>query len=94
MNGCDVFGVTQMELGGKDAAIICEDADLDLAAKHIVKGAFSYSGQRCTAVKVVGHGGGVGAGSGTVSILHLLVGWGRHMHGPFCRVFCTDFWVS
>lgn len=40
-----------MELGGKDAAIILEDADLDLAAKHIVSGAFSYSGQRCTAVK-------------------------------------------
>lgn len=43
----------QMELGGKDAAIICEDANIDAAAKHIVKGAFSYSGQRCTAVKVV-----------------------------------------
>ena len=42
-----------MELGGKDAAIVLEDADLDLAAKNIVKGAFSYSGQRCTAVKRV-----------------------------------------
>ena len=40
-----------LELGGKDAAIILEDADLVLAAKHIVGGAFSYSGQRCTAVK-------------------------------------------
>ena len=40
-----------MELGGKDAAIVLEDADLDLAAKNIVGGAFSYSGQRCTAVK-------------------------------------------
>eukprot|EP00238_Polyblepharides_amylifera_P005820 CAMPEP_0196590148 /NCGR_PEP_ID=MMETSP1081-20130531/65725_1 /TAXON_ID=36882 /ORGANISM="Pyramimonas amylifera, Strain CCMP720" /LENGTH=496 /DNA_ID=CAMNT_0041913157 /DNA_START=316 /DNA_END=1806 /DNA_ORIENTATION=+ len=43
----------QMELGGKDACIVCEDADLALAAQHIVKGGFSYSGQRCTAVKVV-----------------------------------------
>jgi len=43
----------QMELGGKDVCIVCEDADLDLAAKHIVKGGFSYSGQRCTAVKLV-----------------------------------------
>ena len=43
----------QMELGGKDAAIVCADADLELAVKSIVKGAFSYSGQRCTAVKVV-----------------------------------------
>ncbi|WP_294353187.1 NADP-dependent glyceraldehyde-3-phosphate dehydrogenase [uncultured Clostridium sp.] len=42
-----------MELGGKDAAIVLEDADLDLAAKNIVQGAFSYSGQRCTAVKRV-----------------------------------------
>lgn len=40
-----------MELGGKDAAIVLEDADLDLTAKNIVAGAFSYSGQRCTAVK-------------------------------------------
>ncbi|KAK9059431.1 hypothetical protein SSX86_022051 [Deinandra increscens subsp. villosa] len=43
----------QMELGGKDACIILEDADLDLASSSIVKGGFSYSGQRCTAVKVV-----------------------------------------
>nr|GEV20460.1 NADP-dependent glyceraldehyde-3-phosphate dehydrogenase [Tanacetum cinerariifolium] len=43
----------QMELGGKDACIILEDADLDLAASSIVKGGFSYSGQRCTAVKIV-----------------------------------------
>ena len=40
-----------MELGGKDAAIVLEDADIELAAKNIVAGGFSYSGQRCTAVK-------------------------------------------
>lgn len=40
-----------MELGGKDAAIVLEDANLELAADNIVSGAFSYSGQRCTAVK-------------------------------------------
>lgn len=40
-----------MELGGKDAAIVLKDADLDFAAKNIIAGAFSYSGQRCTAVK-------------------------------------------
>ena len=32
----------QMELGGKDACIILEDADLDLAAANIIKGGFSY----------------------------------------------------
>lgn len=42
-----------MELGGKDAAIVLEDADLESAASNIVAGAFSYSGQRCTAVKRV-----------------------------------------
>ncbi|MFU0827568.1 MAG: Aldehyde dehydrogenase family protein [Lachnoclostridium sp.] len=40
-----------MELGGKDAAIVLKDADLPFAAKNIIAGAFSYSGQRCTAVK-------------------------------------------
>ncbi|XP_074559323.1 NADP-dependent glyceraldehyde-3-phosphate dehydrogenase-like [Curcuma longa] len=43
----------QMELGGKDACIVLEDADLDLVATNIVQGGYSYSGQRCTAVKVV-----------------------------------------
>lgn len=42
-----------LELGGKDAAIVLEDADLKFAAKEIVKGAFSYNGQRCTAIKRV-----------------------------------------
>lgn len=40
-----------LELGGKDAAIVLEDADLDLAADNIISGGYSYSGQRCTAVK-------------------------------------------
>ncbi len=40
-----------LELGGKDAAIVLEDIDVDFAAKNIVSGAYSYSGQRCTAVK-------------------------------------------
>lgn len=42
-----------MELGGKDPAIVCEDADIKLAVKQIVSGAYSYSGQRCTAIKRV-----------------------------------------
>lgn len=54
--GCRISKITTMvpllmELGGKDAAIVLEDADLDLTAKNIVSGGFSYSGQRCTAVK-------------------------------------------
>lgn len=42
-----------LELGGKDPAIVREDADLNEAAKQIISGAFSYSGQRCTAIKRV-----------------------------------------
>jgi len=42
-----------LELGGKDAAIVLPDAKIEETAKAIVSGAFSYSGQRCTAVKRV-----------------------------------------
>lgn len=42
-----------LELGGKDPAIVCEDADLDKVVAEIMSGAFSYSGQRCTAIKRV-----------------------------------------
>ncbi len=42
-----------MELGGKDAALIMDDADLELSAREIIAGAFNYSGQRCTAIKRV-----------------------------------------
>jgi len=42
-----------MELGGKDPAIICEDADIALAARSIVLGAFGNSGQICASVERV-----------------------------------------
>jgi glyceraldehyde-3-phosphate dehydrogenase (NADP+) len=42
-----------LELGGKDAAIVLDDADLEITINSIVSGAFSFSGQRCTAVKRV-----------------------------------------
>lgn len=51
-NQADLKGL-MMELGGKDAGIVLKDADLSKAASEIVKGAFSYSGQRCTAIKRV-----------------------------------------
>lgn len=38
-----------LELGGKNAVIVMEDAALDLAVDGVVCGAFSVSGQRCTA---------------------------------------------
>jgi glyceraldehyde-3-phosphate dehydrogenase (NADP+) len=42
-----------LEMGGKDAALVLSDADLELASTEIVDGAFSYAGQRCTAIKRV-----------------------------------------
>ncbi len=39
-----------LELGGKAAAIVLDDADLELAAKECVKGSLELSGQRCDAI--------------------------------------------
>src|SRR5215813_9367987 len=37
------------EMGGKDAIIVAEDADLDEAATGVVQSAFGYQGQKCSA---------------------------------------------
>jgi acyl-CoA reductase-like NAD-dependent aldehyde dehydrogenase len=42
-----------LELGGKDAAIVCRDADLDRAARGLVWGAFMNAGQTCASVERV-----------------------------------------
>lgn len=42
-----------LELGGKDFAIVLEDANIELVAEEIIKGSFDYNGQRCTAIKNV-----------------------------------------
>jgi alpha-ketoglutaric semialdehyde dehydrogenase len=42
-----------LELGGKNAVIVMEDADLDLAVDGIVWSAFGTAGQRCTAASRV-----------------------------------------
>ncbi|MEK6620571.1 MAG: aldehyde dehydrogenase family protein [Chloroflexota bacterium] len=46
------------ELGGKNAIVVMDDADLDLAIDGIVWSAFGTSGQRCTAAsRVISHRG-------------------------------------
>ncbi len=42
-----------LELGGKDPAVVCRDADLDRAARGIVWGAFVNAGQTCASVERV-----------------------------------------
>ncbi|MBM7665605.1 1-pyrroline-5-carboxylate dehydrogenase [Solibacillus kalamii] len=37
------------EMGGKDTIVVDKDADLELAAQSIVKSAFGFSGQKCSA---------------------------------------------
>lgn len=41
------------EMGGKNAVIVDEDADLDQAVKGVIHGAFGYSGQKCSATSRV-----------------------------------------
>ena len=43
----------QLELGGKNPAVVLADADLDLAAEQISVAAFGGSGQKCTATSRV-----------------------------------------
>lgn len=47
-----------LEMGGKNAAIVMDDADLDLAVEGILWSAFGTAGQRCTACsRVIVHKG-------------------------------------
>ncbi|MBT8605977.1 aldehyde dehydrogenase family protein [Polynucleobacter paneuropaeus] len=43
----------QAELGGNNAAIVLSDADLEFAAQDLATAMFSFSGQRCTAIRRV-----------------------------------------
>ena len=52
-NAADHLKHVHLELGGKNAIIVLEDADLDLAVEGILWSAFGTSGQRCTAASRV-----------------------------------------
>ncbi len=45
------FGRTILELGGNNAIVVAEDADLDLAVRAILFGAVGTAGQRCTTTR-------------------------------------------
>jgi aldehyde dehydrogenase (NAD+) len=47
---CAARGVpVQAEMGGKNPAVVLDDADLDLAVEQVLLGAFRSTGQKCTA---------------------------------------------
>jgi len=49
---CTLYGkVLQAELGGNNAVIVLADADLDTVIMPLARSAFSYAGQRCTAIR-------------------------------------------
>ena len=52
-NGAAYLKHIHLELGGKNAIIVMDDADLDLAVEGIIWSAFGTSGQRCTAASRV-----------------------------------------
>jgi aldehyde dehydrogenase (NAD+) len=52
-NAAEQLKHIHLELGGKNAIIVLDDADLDLAVEGIVWSAFGTSGQRCTAASRV-----------------------------------------
>jgi aldehyde dehydrogenase (NAD+) len=45
------FGRTILELGGNNAIIVLDDADLDLALRAVLFGAVGTAGQRCTSTR-------------------------------------------
>jgi aldehyde dehydrogenase (NAD+) len=45
------FGKTILELGGNNAIIVAEDADMDMAVRSILFGAVGTAGQRCTSTR-------------------------------------------
>ena len=47
VSGRDVLAKVCLELGGKNPLVVCDDADLDLAADLAVASAFIDAGQRC-----------------------------------------------
>jgi aldehyde dehydrogenase (NAD+) len=51
--GAPRFLRTQLEMGGKNAALVLADADLGLACEAIIAGAFGQAGQRCSATSRV-----------------------------------------
>lgn len=57
-----------VEMGGKNAIIIDDDADLDEAVSAVIKSAFSYAGQKCSAASRI-----IPVGSISDTFIHRLI---------------------
>ena len=51
--GDDVSKIVALELGGKNAAIVHNDANQEQALEELLKGSFLTSGQRCTSTSLI-----------------------------------------
>lgn len=51
--GADKLTPLTLECGGKNAAIVYDDADISTAVQHVAMGAFSNTGQNCCAISRV-----------------------------------------
>jgi RHH-type proline utilization regulon transcriptional repressor/proline dehydrogenase/delta 1-pyrroline-5-carboxylate dehydrogenase len=75
-----------LEMGGKNAIIVDDDADLDQAVAGVVASAFGYAGQKCSAcsrVVVVGEAWGPFRARLAAAVESLVV---RPPHDPYCEV--------
>ncbi len=52
-NSARTLTKVQLEMGGKNAALVYDAEDLEVAAREIVSAAYSSTGQRCTAISRV-----------------------------------------
>ena len=63
------------EMGGKNCVIVDSDADLDDAVPALVKSAFDYAGQKCSAAaRVLAHEAihdALSSGCGAIEVLHV-----------------------
>lgn len=50
-SACQQFKTLGLELGGKDPAYVCEDADLTTTVANVIDGAFFNSGQSCCGIE-------------------------------------------
>ena len=53
LKATEAHAKVQLELGGKNPAVVLADADLELAAEQVARGAFLSAGQKCTATSRV-----------------------------------------